>query len=180
METEIWKDIPGYEGHYKISNKGSVKSIKKNDILMKGAYLKGYKIISLWKNGTGRMFRVHRLVAMSFIPNPENKPCIDHVNGNRSDNRVENLRWVTPKENQNNPITKDKFNKRAGKAHHTKKVEQLKNGIVINVFVSVHQASRYIQGSATNICAICKGKGKTYKGYGWRYKERKEVIYDNE
>lgn len=50
---------------------------------MKGGYLKGYKIISLWKNGTGKMFRVHRLVAAAFIPNPENKPCIDHIDDDR-------------------------------------------------------------------------------------------------
>ena len=53
---------------------------------MKGGYLKGYKIISLWKNGTGKMFRVHRLVAAAFIPNPENKPCIDHIDGDRANN----------------------------------------------------------------------------------------------
>lgn len=171
---EIWKEIKGYEGHYLVSNKGNVKSIKRNSLIMEGGNLKGYRIISLWKNGIGRMYRVHRLVAESFIPNPDGKPCVDHINGNRSDNRVENLRWVTPKENQNNPITKEKFRKRKCKAHHTKEVEQLKNGNVINVFVSIHQASRHICGNASNICAVCKGKYKTYKGYKWRYKKVKD------
>lgn len=65
---QIWKDIEGYKGHYQISNYGNVRSLKKDAFLMKGGYLKGYKIISLWKNGTGKMFRVHRLVAAAFIP----------------------------------------------------------------------------------------------------------------
>lgn len=78
---QIWKDIEGYKGHYQISNYGNVRSLKKDAFLMKGAYLKGYKIISLWKNGIGKMFRIHRLVAAAFIPNPENKPCIDHIDG---------------------------------------------------------------------------------------------------
>lgn len=70
---QIWKDIEGYKGHYQISNYGNVRSLKKDAFLMKGGYLKGYKIINLWKNGTGKMFRVHRLVAAAFIPNPEKK-----------------------------------------------------------------------------------------------------------
>lgn len=64
---QIWKDIEGYKGHYQISNYGNVRSLKKDAFLMKG----GYKIINLWKNGTGKMFRVHRLVAAAFIPNPK-------------------------------------------------------------------------------------------------------------
>jgi len=73
---------------------------------MKGAYLKGYKIISLWKNGIGKMFRIHRLVAAAFIPNPENKPCIDHIDGDRANNHIDNLRWSNRKQNSNNPITR--------------------------------------------------------------------------
>lgn len=63
---QIWKDIEGYKGHYQISNYGNVRSLKKDAFLMKGGYLKGYKIINLWKNGTGKMFRVHRLRRLSF------------------------------------------------------------------------------------------------------------------
>ena len=111
---QIWKDIEGYKGHYQISNYGNVRSLKKDAFLMKGGYLKGYKIISLWKNGTGKMFRVHRLVAAAFIPNPDNKPCIDHIDGDRANNHADNLRWVTAKENCNNPITKSRLHKKIG------------------------------------------------------------------
>ena len=139
---QIWKDIEGYKGHYQISNYGNVRSLKKDAFLMKGGYLKGYKIISLWKNGTGKMFRVHRLVAAAFIPNPENKPCVDHIDGDRANNHADNLRWVTVKENQNNPITKSKWIGKKAKPHHEKAVEQIKNGIVVNVFVSIQEAAR--------------------------------------
>ena len=115
---QIWKDIEGYKGHYQISNYGNVRSLKKDAFLMKGGYLKGYKIISLWKNGTGKMFRVHRLVAAAFIPNPDNKPCI-----------------------------------------------------VVNVFVSIQEAARKGNFSATAICKVGKGKENLHKGYKWRYKK---------
>lgn len=89
---QIWKDIEGYKGHYQISNYGNVRSLKKDAFLRKCAYLKGYKIISLWKNGIGKMFRVHRLVAAAFIPNPENKPCVDHIDGDRA-NSYKGYKW---------------------------------------------------------------------------------------
>lgn len=168
---QIWKDIEGYKGHYQISNYGNVRSLKKDAFLMKGGYLKGYKIISLWKNGTGKMFRVHRLVEAAFIPNPDNKPCIDHIDGDRANNHADNLRWVTVKENQNNPITKSKWIGKKAKPHHEKAVEQIKNGIVVNVFVSIQEAARKGNFSATAICKVCKGKGNLHKGYKWRYKK---------
>lgn len=168
---QIWKDIEGYKGHYQISNYGNVRSLKKDAFLRKCAYLKGYKIISLWKNGIGKMFRVYRLVAAAFIPNPENKPCVDHIDGDRANNHADNLRWVTVKENQNNPITKSKWIGKKAKPHNEKAVEQIKNGIVVNVFVSIQEAARKGNFSATSICKVCKGKGNSYKGYKWRYKE---------
>lgn len=172
MEKEIWKDIEGYEGLYMISNKGNVINVKKGGKIKRNANLKGYRIINLWKNGIGKMYRVHRLVAQAFIPNPERKPCIDHINANRSDNRVENLRWVTNKENQNNPITKNKFKNRKTKAHHEIQIEQVKNGVVIKTHQSIHSAARELNITATNICAVCRGKGKSYKGFVWRYKQK--------
>ena len=179
---EIWKDVPGYVGLYQISNYGRVKSVfrneicgnmnrKRNEKILKPSLRKRYYFVSLSKNGIKYNAVIHRLVAAAFIPNPENKPCIDHIDGNRANNHADNLRWVTVKENQNNPITKSKWIGKKANPHHEKAVEQIKNGIVVNVFVSIQEAARKGNFSATAICKVCKGKGNLHKGYKWRYKK---------
>ena len=167
---QIWKDIEGYKGHYQISNYGNVRSLKKDAFLMKGGYLKGYKIISLWKNGTGKMFRVHRLVAAAFIPNPDNKPCIDHIDGDRANNHADNLRWVTAKENSNNynaPNTyKGKKINKGGKAVLQYDLE----GNFIKEWVTTMEIQRQLNYHRSNISNCCNGLVKTAYNYIWRYK----------
>lgn len=112
---EEWRPINGYEGLYEVSNLGRIKSLncnhtKKEGILKLYNDKDGYLMVKLSKDKNNRLFRVHRLVAEAFIPNPENKPCVDHINTIKNDNRVENLRWVTYKENSNNPLTKKHIN----------------------------------------------------------------------
>ncbi|MDU6360109.1 MAG: NUMOD4 motif-containing HNH endonuclease [Clostridiales bacterium] len=111
---EIWKDIEGYEGLYQISSFGRVKSIERiddNNHLVREKILKqqnnkfGYCTVGLYKNKQQKKFMVHRLVAQAFIPNVDNKSDVDHINTIRDDNRVDNLRWCTRKENINNEIT---------------------------------------------------------------------------
>lgn len=110
---EIYKDINGYEGYYQVSNFGNVKSLdrlvlhnyggnaKKTGIILKQHPDKdGYLSVNLKKKQNGSTNRSHRLVAMAFIPNPENKPQVNHINGIKSDNRLENLEWVTLCENR--------------------------------------------------------------------------------
>ena len=120
--VEEWKDIEGYEGLYQVSDWGNVKSLPRlskrsasrhrgtsiliNERILKQSFqTSGYKVVVLCKDGNNRQFQVHRLVAEAFIPNPENKPQIDHINTNKAENNVENLRWCTHTENMNNPIT---------------------------------------------------------------------------
>lgn len=96
--TEIWKDIIGYEGLYQISNQGNVKS-SHSGAIVKQQVMGGYKYVSLHKEKKLRTHRVHRLVAQAFIPNPESKPQINHINGIKTDNRADNLEWCTQSEN---------------------------------------------------------------------------------
>lgn len=119
-EKEIWKPVRGFEGFYEISNLGRVKSLERTYKTRKGynwhvseKFLKvvpfnGYPAVVLSKNSVCRRYAIHRLLAEAFIPNPDSKPHIDHINTNTMDFRLSNLRWVTPKENANNPITRER------------------------------------------------------------------------
>lgn len=113
---EVWKDIIGYKGLYQVSNSGKVKSLhrrrrnKHSTAIVYERLLKihisarGYIRARLCKNNAYTNFSVHRLVAIAFIPNPENKPCVNHINGIKTDNRIENLEWVTLSENAQHAI----------------------------------------------------------------------------
>lgn len=118
LEGEIWKPIPEYEGLYEVSNKGRVKALEREVINNGGLQRKHERVLKtggdrycnvvLCKNGKIKPTAVHKLVALAFIPNPENKPYIDHIDTNPNNNCVENLRWVTPSENMLNPLTRKK------------------------------------------------------------------------
>lgn len=140
IQQEIWKPIQGYEGIYEISSLGRVKTLERRDcrgqyrksILLKAASVRGYLQIQLWNNRMSRIYKIHRLVAQVFIPNPENKPQVNHKNGVKTDNNVENLEWCTSLEN----------------IHHAQRIgirdvvgagnpaAKLKNNEVIEIFLS--------------------------------------------
>ena len=96
-------NIKDYED-YLIFEDGGVFSIKRNIFLKPRKDKYGYLKINLWKNNKRKSFSIHRLIALHYIPNPENKPCIDHIDRNRSNNNIDNLRWATHSENQINTI----------------------------------------------------------------------------
>jgi len=100
---EEWRKIEGHEG-YEVSNIGNIRSFKHGKIRIRKLVLdsKGYYQVNLSINGKCKLQLVHRLLAIAFIPNPDNKPCIDHINRIRTDNRIENLRWATMEENMSN------------------------------------------------------------------------------
>ena len=128
MQKEIWRPIKGYEGLYEISNLGKIKSNFRQgsttDFLKISNNGNGYMMVRLCKNGKAKKYYLHRLLAQTFIDNPEDKPQVNHINENRSDNRLENLEWVTQKENNNhgNHNLNAAISKRSGKA---KKIVQI-------------------------------------------------------
>lgn len=105
QENEIWIDIEGYEGLYQVSNYGNVRSLNykrtgKSKILKQQKHKSGYLKVNLYINGSMRTYLVHRLVCEAFIDNPENKPEVNHVDGNKGNNAIDNLEWTTRSENQ--------------------------------------------------------------------------------
>jgi hypothetical protein len=179
MENEKWAAIEGFNGEYKISNLGRIKSYKmKNPKIMAIRHNEnGYCTIALYKNAKGYNFKIHRLVAMAFIPNPKNKEQVNHKDGNKDNNKEYNLEWCTRSENEIHSfrVLKQKHNMRGktGEKHpNVKKIEQIdiKTGNTVNVFYGSLEAQRHIQTvNQSNIIACCKGKRNQAGGYGWRY-----------
>ena len=183
MVSEEWRDIKDYEGLYKISNRGNIISNKGNQIKqLKHSFNKfGYQITTLRKNNNPKVFYVHRLVAQAFIPNPDNKPCIDHINTDKTDNRVENLRWCTQKENCNNQTTIENYKNRiffqSEKHPNSKPILQFsKDGEFIRKWNCAADVEREMNIYATNITACCKEIQKTAYGYKWGYVDDYERI----
>lgn len=199
MDNEIWKDIPGYEGIYQVSNFGRVKSVErysndnkrkrllKEKILKQGNHKLGYKNIHLVKDGVEKILSIHRLVALAFIPNPDNLPFINHKDENRSNNYLDNLEWCTQKYNVNygNCINKRKETWKKNdsflKANETKKknnsrgheieiysISKLNNEITY--YKSICEASRITGILKSHIGECCRGIRKSACGYYWKYK----------
>lgn len=195
---EIWRDINGYEGLYQVSNLGRVKSLerfiktRKNKNGMNG-YIhkqesiriptkdyKGYLRLSLCKEGKLKPFRVHRLVAEAFIPNPNNLPQVNHKDENKENNCITNLEWCTNEYNHNYGTR----NKRVAEKQKGRKIpfEQIKNKIavlqinkdtneVIRKYDSIKEAQICcgVKTHYSHIGECCKGERKTAYGFKWRY-----------
>lgn len=176
---EEWVDIRGYEGYYQVSNMGGVRSLDVKRWNGCGWFIKRGRVLKsrLTKHGycrvqlNGKDKYVHRLVAEHFIDNPNNKPEVDHIDGDKSNNCVDNLRWVTGKENMNNPLTREKLDtyakKRVGVTINNKKVNQILDGVVINTFNSITEASEFIGIDNSTLGKIIKHKIKNNTGYEW-------------
>lgn len=177
---EVYKPIIGYESHYEISNLGNVKSFNRTKLSSYGSCSKlkaqnikpvlqkktGYQIITLRNGVITEQKLLHRVVALNFIPNPENKPCINHKNGIKTDNRVENLEWCTHKENNNHAIKNGLTSKYFFDFIGT----NMKNGSKI-YFHNIQDAADYVKGNRGNIhkCLQKKNNRVIAYGYTWEY-----------
>lgn len=185
LQNEIWKDIKGYEKFYQISNLGRVKSltrissyynalyneekqrIRKEHIMKTHTPKNRYTSVILTKNGIEKTFTVHRLVAEAFIPNLENKSQVNHIDGNKENNCVDNLEWVTSSENN-----KHAFITGLNKPHNMRKVNQYDlQGNFIKQWNSITDflKENSLNLKNSNITTCCKGKRKNAYGYKWKY-----------
>lgn len=187
---EIWKDVAGYEGIYQVSNFGCVRScervvystrknspspyrVEKENVKKPIITNSGYYRICLQKCGNREWISVHRLVAQTFIPNPENKPQVNHIDGNRLNNRVDNLEWATMSENVLHAYrTGLNYGLRGDLSPHKVAVFQFeKDGTFVKRWSCMAEAARAVGGCKEGVYDVCSGKRgkKTYKGYIWKY-----------
>jgi len=179
---EIWKPVINFEYLYECSNFGRVRSIGKDGRGFRSRILNGYKnefgylVVSFVGLNNSKKLKIHRLVASSFIPNPENKRTVNHKNGIKTDNRVENLEWCTHSENHLHSYRV--LGRKPGMSgitgvlnKKTKKVAQLdsENGNIIKVFNGRLEAAKILGINAKHISAVSVGKRKRCGGFSWKY-----------
>ena len=183
-EIEVWKDVKGYEGLYQVSNMGRVKSLERTVARRNGSkrtvrerILKpeiihnGYLRVKLCdSSGKMKKFFVHRLVGEAFHENPENKPCVNHIDEDKTNNTASNLEWCTVKENLNHGTR----NKRRAKAKSKPVGQYTRDGNLIKVWQSATEVQRQLGFAQGAICKVARGKQKTAYGYVWKYVEEKK------
>lgn len=158
-----WLNIPGCAGQYQISNDGRVRNAN-GHVLKPRKSDSGYLRVWLSTNGKPKCYPVHRLVATAFLPNPDNLPEVNHINGVKTDNRMENLEWCTTSHNRRH--SSYELNNESGKPKRP--VVCIDLGWI---FPSVAEAARAVRGSKQNIVACCQGKRNSHMGLRWAYVE---------
>ena len=189
---EVWKDVAGYEGLLQVSNLGRVKTLDHYVRHKKAEHLKrikerihtvqignsGYKYFMFCYNGQSKHLQIHRLVATAFIPNPENKPQVNHINADKLDNRVENLEWCTPSENmqhayKNRLIPLDKVGKKGALNNSARPVDSYSlDGQFLKHFDTMKEAANEYNIPLSGVCNCCNGYSKTCHGMVFTHSQR--------
>ena len=181
---ENWKDIENYEGFYQVSNLGRVRSLErdiyypngtvhhlKEKILASNLDRHGYQYVNLYKNGEGKKMLVHRLVAMAFIPNPENNPQVNHKDENPLNNFVENLEWCTASYNTNYGTRNERMiqNRRSYKLGNHPQAKSVFCEELNKTFDCAKRAGEELGIDVSSIVKVCKAKAKIAGKLHWKY-----------
>lgn len=181
ITIEEWKDIPGYEGSYRISNLGRCYSMQKKTLLKEHKNGKGYAMVDLTKDGIIKHCRVHRLVAEAFLPKIDGLTEVNHIDENKSNNIASNLEWCDTKYNINYGLrtAKAKISEKAtwkkkalnGEISNSKEVIRIdeSDDTPRMKFKSIEAAARAVHGSSKRIADVCHGRARTAYGYRWEF-----------
>ena len=190
---EEWRDIKGYEGLYQVSNMGNVRSVAHSTVYRDGRVGRyegkmlvphdgsnGYKSVNLSKNGVTYLANIHRLVAETFLRKDDERNVVNHKDGNKHNNTVGNLEWVTYSENSKHAARTGLLNMEpfvvAGSTARKKKIAQIDaSGKTIKVFDSAAEAARQLGLSKGNISSCANGARKTSGGYRWQFVQGVEI-----
>lgn len=171
---EKWKDIPNYEGLYQVSDYGEVKNVKRGMTLKQCKHRLGYLSVMLYKDGQPKRIMVHRLVAMTFLENPNLLGFVNHKDENKTNNRVDNLEWCTREYNLKYGTVPERISKKRGHGARKKRrvIQMDADGKIVMTWDSIAQASAETKTQRTSIFECCNGIHKTANGFMWSYDKR--------